>query len=82
MTSAARGHNTHFIRRVERAVVLPAVRQLGEACIRNDVPVIELALMFGVSRATVYNWLMGVTVPRPKQLQVMPAVTAHLNKRK
>ena len=53
MTSAARGHNTHFIRRVERATVLPVVRQLATACIHNDVPVIELALMFGVSRATV-----------------------------
>jgi len=82
MAFAARGHTTHFIYRVERAVVHPAVRQLATTCISKDVPVVELAALFGVSRATVYNWLMGATVPRSKQLEVMPTITARLNKRK
>ena len=82
MAFAARGHTTHFIYRVERAVVHPAVRQLATACIFKDVPIVEVADLFGVSRATVYNWLMGITVPRSKQLEVMPKITTRLNKRK
>jgi transposase-like protein len=82
MVSAARGHTTHFIRRVESAAVNPAVRQLAITCISKDIPVAELADLFGVSRATVYNWLMGTTVPRSKQLEAMPKITARLNKRK
>lgn len=82
MTLAARGHTTHFIRRVDRATVNPVVRQLATTCISKDIPVAEIAELFGVSRATVYNWLMGVTVPRSKQLEAMPKITARLNKRK
>jgi hypothetical protein len=82
MALAARGHTTHFIRRVERAAVNYAVRQLANVCISKDIPVSEIAELFGVSRATVYNWLMGATVPRSKQLEAMPTITARLNKRK
>jgi transposase-like protein len=82
MAFAARGHTTHFIRRVDNAALQPAVRQLAITCISKDVPIVELADLFGVSRATVYNWLMGTTVPRSKQLEAMPKITARLNKRK
>lgn len=82
MAFAARGHTTHFIRRVDSAALHPAVRQLATACISKDVPIVELADLFGVSRATIYNWLMGTTVPRSKQLEAMPKITARLNKRK
>ena len=37
--------------------------ELGTACIRADVPVIEVARHFGVSRQAVYAWFCGRSIP-------------------
>jgi DNA-binding XRE family transcriptional regulator len=37
--------------------------KLGRVCIRNDVPVAEIASRLGVSRQTIYNWFMGTHEP-------------------
>jgi hypothetical protein len=36
---------------------------LGKFIIRNDIPVTEVSQALGVSRMTIYNWLLGVTHP-------------------
>ena len=38
--------------------------RLGRACIKHDVPVMVVAKHMGVSRATVYNWFCGISVPQ------------------
>jgi len=37
--------------------------KLGRHCITNDIPVIQIAQQFGVSRMTVYNWFSGIVMP-------------------
>jgi len=39
---------------------------LGDVCIRNDVPVTEVASKLKVSRQAVYNWFTGVSNPNAK----------------
>lgn len=36
---------------------------LGRTCIKLNIPVIEVAMKLGVSRATIYNWFWGTTLP-------------------
>ena len=36
---------------------------LGRFLIRNNIPVTEASEALGVSRMTIYNWLLGVTHP-------------------
>jgi hypothetical protein len=38
--------------------------RLGRACIRNNIPVAEVAEELGVSRQTVYNWFIGARSPQ------------------
>lgn len=56
--------------------------QLADVCINKNVPITEVAQMFGVTRATVYNWMTGKSVPRARHQAVMPKVIARLSKRK
>lgn len=45
--------------------------KLGRYCITNDIPVIQIAEMFSVSRMTVYNWFSGLVMPhRAKVAQI------------
>ena len=37
--------------------------KLGRYCITNDIPVIQIAQQFNVSRMTVYNWFSGIVMP-------------------
>lgn len=39
---------------------------LGRYCIDRAIPVTQVASEFGVTRATVYNWFCGATVPQNK----------------
>jgi len=82
MPKRLRGYDSLFIRKVEDADQKPAVMALAEACIERSVPVTEVASAFGVTRATIYNWMTGKTAPHPRYLALMPKVTARLLKRK
>ena len=50
--------------------------RLGRACIAGDVPVSVVAAAMGVSRATVYNWFSGASVPHSS---VVSRVESYLN---
>lgn len=82
MPKKSRGYDSLFIRKVEEADQKPAVLLLAEACIVKNVAVTEVAEMFKVSRATVYNWMTGKTAPHPRYLALMPKITTRLLKRK
>lgn len=81
MRDRARGYDSLFIRKVEEADQKPVVLRLAEVCIERNVPVTEVAEAFGVSRATVYNWMVGRTTPHPRHLKLMPRIAARLAKR-
>jgi|DEB0MinimDraft_3_1074331.scaffolds.fasta_scaffold414531_1 hypothetical protein len=38
--------------------------QLGRYCIQHEIPIMEIARMFGVSRMSVYSWFTGKSEPR------------------
>ena len=82
MHERLRGYDSLFIRKVEEADQKPAVLALADVCIEKHIPVTEVAELFGVTRATVYNWMTGLTTPHPRYLAMIPKVTARLIKRK
>ena len=82
MRNSVRGYDTLFLQKVEDADQKPIVMQLADVCINKGTPITEIAQMFGVTRATVYNWLTGKSVPRACHQAAMPKVIARLSKRK
>jgi DNA invertase Pin-like site-specific DNA recombinase len=82
MRNKLRGHDTLFLQKVEDADQKPIVMQLADVCINKGTPITEIAQMFSVTRATVYNWLTGKSVPRARYQAAMPKVIARLSKRK
>jgi len=82
MRDRARGYDSLFIRKVEEADQKPVVLQLADVCIEKNIPVTEVAALFGVTRATVYNWMTGLTTPNPRYLAMIPKITTRLSKRK
>ncbi len=82
MRDRTRGYDSLFIRKVEEADQKPVVLQLADVCIEKNIPVTEVAALFGVTRATVYNWMTGLTTPNPRYLVMIPKITARLSKRK
>ena len=82
MSDRARGYDSLFIRKVAAADQTPDVLHLVEVCIARNIPVTEVAAMFGATRATVYNWMTGRAAPSPRYLALIPKITARLSKRK
>lgn len=45
--------------------------QLGQICVKNDIPVNDVAEFFKVSRMTVYSWFKGTAVVSGKHAERM-----------
>lgn len=45
--------------------------KLGKICIKNNIPVKDVAEFFGVTRMTVYNWFKGKVVVSGKHAERM-----------
>lgn len=45
--------------------------KLGKVCIKNNIPVKDVAEFFGVTRMTVYNWFKGKVVVSGKHAERM-----------
>jgi hypothetical protein len=82
MRNSQRGYDSLFLQKVEDADQSAEVMLLADACINKNIPMIDVALMFGVTRATVYNWFTGRTVPHPRHRASMPKIVLRLSKRK
>ena len=52
--------------------------RLGRLCIKHDVPVTVVAQRMGVTRATVYNWFCGTSVPQPSAVSLIETYIASL----
>lgn len=61
-----RGYSLRVVRANEQADPSNIGVLLGRFCIKQEIPVAEVADFFGVSRMTVYNWFIGVNAPRKK----------------
>lgn len=55
----ARGYSTLFIQSVEDANPNLIGVKLGKLCIKKEIPVIDIANYFKVSRMSVYSWFRG-----------------------
>lgn len=55
---------------------------LGKLCIELGVSVNEVAKKLDVSRATVYNWFWGTSVPDAKRSDRIAKLMSSLKKRK
>lgn len=82
MRNRPRGFDSLFLQKVEDADQTEVVMLLADACINKGIPMTDVAAMFGVTRATVYNWMTGRTVPHPRHRAVMPKIVSRLTKRK
>jgi predicted DNA-binding protein YlxM (UPF0122 family) len=67
----SKGYSSHFARTVNSADTDKLGVQLGNLCIDNDVPAIEVAEHFGVTRATIYNWFKGTTNVPPSHYEAV-----------
>lgn len=52
--------------------------RLGRLCIKHDVPVAVVAKRMGVTRATVYNWFCGTSVPQAYITSLVESYAASL----
>lgn len=52
--------------------------RLGQACIAHGVPVSVVAQRMGVTRATVYNWFCGTSVPQANLTALIDSYMASL----
>jgi hypothetical protein len=50
----------------------------GAVCIKNDVPVTEVAQKLNVSRQAVYNWFVGISIPKPSAAEEIQKIIAKL----
>lgn len=68
---AFRGYLSSFVEEVNKANRKKLGVQLAKRCIANDIPVIDVADYFGVTRMTIYSWFRGKTnVPERKREKV------------
>lgn len=76
--SNSRGYSLRTVKQVEAAdPTLPGVR-LAKVCIARDIPVVDVAVKFGVSRVAVYSWFTGHSKPRQKQVELIEEILKKL----
>jgi hypothetical protein len=61
-----RGYSLRVVRANEQANPENVGVLLGRICIKKEIPVVDVANFFGVSRMTVYSWFSGIGKPRRK----------------
>lgn len=61
-----RGYSKRIIDANKKASLDSLGVRLGRLCIEKDIPVMEVAEMFNISRPTVYAWFIGRFIPRAR----------------
>lgn len=57
----SKGYSSAFINEMQEADKSKLGVLFGLACIKKDIPVMDVATFFDVSRMTVYSWFRGKT---------------------
>ena len=73
-----RGYTTKFIQAVNNADQTKIGVQLGQVCIKNNIPVNDVAEFLKVTRMTVYHWFKGKTQVRTKHEETVKKLIAKL----
>jgi hypothetical protein len=76
--SESRGYSSRLIEHNKNAPTTHPGVMLGRLCIAQEIPVIDAAQFFGVSRMTVYKWFRGEEMPRKKYIGKIEEVVAKL----
>ena len=58
----AKGYSSDFVNEVNSADTEKLGVRLGHICIKRNIPVVDVAEFFGVSRTAVYAWFRGGNV--------------------
>jgi hypothetical protein len=74
----AKGYSTLTVQEIQEANPTLLGVKLGKICVNKDIPVIDVAEYFGVSRVTVYAWFRGKTVVSGKHADKMQKMIAKL----
>jgi hypothetical protein len=74
----AKGYSTLTVQEIQEANPTLLGVKLGKICVNKDIPVIDVAEYFGVSRVTVYAWFRGKTVVSGKHADKMQKLIAKL----
>ena len=75
----SRGYTTKFIKAVNEADQTKLGVQLGQICIKNDIPVVDVAEFLKVTRMTVYHWFKGKTNVVNNHKEVVEKLLTKLN---
>jgi hypothetical protein len=75
----SRGYTTKFIRAVNDADQTKIGVQLGQLCIKNDIPVHDVAEFIKVTRMTVYHWFKGTTNVRTTHEELVKKLISKLS---
>lgn len=76
------GYSQRLIDANKKADVTSLGVALGRICIELEVSVNDVAQKLGVSRATVYNWFWGTSVPSAARSARIAKLITSLTKRK
>ena len=69
-----RGYTTRVVKANLAADSSSLGVMLGRFCIGKDVPVSDVAKIFGVSRMTIYKWFTGEWMPRKRHIEEISAI--------
>ena len=75
----ARGYSSLFIQDVNDANPHLIGVKLGKICIKKDIPVVDIAGYFNVSRMSVYAWFRGTRHVADKHLDKMKKLIEKLS---
>lgn len=75
----SRGYTTKFIRAVNEADQTKLGVQLGQLCIKNDIPVADVAEFIKITRMTVYHWFKGKTNVKNTHTETVQKLIAKLS---
>ena len=73
-----RGYSLRVMRANEQADPSSIGVLLGRLCIKKEIPVVDVADFFGVSRMTIYSWFSGVGKPRKKHEEKIQTIIEKL----
>jgi len=74
------GYSFRFAKAVNSADTSKIGVQLGNLCIDRDIPAVDVAEHFGVTRATIYNWFKGTTKVPPAHQEAVREVVQKMLK--
>ena len=74
----SKGYSSLTIQEIQQANPTLLGVKLAKICVDRNIPVVDVAEFFGVSRVTVYSWFRGKAVVSGKHADKMQKLIAKL----